>query len=67
MVSYGKNAKHNKEIVSTFFIIKLRILVSIPNVISRLEELYKNEYIKMNYTSVLIYAYLIILNFTLVI
>ena len=62
MVSYGKNAKHNKEIVST-----LRILVSIPNVISRLEELYKNEYIKMNYTSVLIYAYLIILNFTLVI
>ena len=67
MVLYGKDAYQNKEIVSTFFIIKLRILVSIPNVISRLEELYKNEYIKMNYTSVLIYAYLIILNFTLVI
>ena len=65
MVLYGKGAKQSKEIVSTFFI--LRILVSIPNVISRLEELYKNEYIKMNYTSVLIYAYLIILNFTLVI
>ena len=42
MVLYGKGAKQSKEIVSTFFIIKcIRILVSIPNVISRLEELHQ--------------------------